>query len=240
MITEAIILAGGVGTRLKSVVSDCPKALAAIRGEPFLAYLLAYLKQQGIKRFIFSLGYKHEMIEEYLSRHLQAYEYSTAVEAEPLGTGGGILQACLEAKTENVLICNGDTFFTVDVRELYDFHRTMKADCTLALKPMTSFERYGAVELNAESRIVLFREKQFTEAGLINGGVYLLKVPALLKEKLPEKFSFEKDYLEKKVSDKGAIFGAIQDGYFIDIGIPADYEAAGNAPELLNVLTKQA
>lgn len=220
---EAIVLAGGLGTRLRSAVPDLPKCMAPVAGHPFLKYLIDYYLQKGINRFIFSLGYMHEVIEKYLNEYYPSLNYTSVIESEPLGTGGGIKLACRKAISEQVLILNGDTFFGVDLTEIYQFHAISNADCTLALKPMLNFDRYGVVEMNQAGRIGLFHEKKQTAAGNINGGVYLLKKSALLESDLPDKFSFEKDFMETHLNSL-RIYGIIQEGYFIDIGIPVDYE----------------
>lgn len=229
MIKEVIILAGGLGTRLRSVVSDVPKCMAAVAGKPFLHYLTDYLIHQDINSFIFSVGYKHEIIEAYFHENYAHLNYQFSLENEPLGTGGAIQLACKKTSGESVLICNGDTLYNIDVRKLSGFHEEKGADCTLCLKPMEDFDRYGVVDLNEDQSIKSFREKKYYKKGLINGGVYSLNTDAFLKEKLPEKFSFEKDYLEKKINNtKGnsKIYGLIQDEYFIDIGVPEDYQKA--------------
>lgn len=229
MIKEAIILAGGLGTRLRSVISDVPKCMAPVAGKPFLDYIIEYLQKNGIENFIFSVGYKHEVIEEYLKKDHPQLNYKISLENEPLGTGGAIQLACERSLEKNVFICNGDTLFKIDTNAMSAFHESRNASCTLALKPMHDFDRYGVVELNEDNSVKSFKEKQFYQSGLINGGTYTLNKEAFLKESFPEKFSFEKDYLEKKVNLKDAqkkIFGLIQNEYFIDIGIPADYEKA--------------
>ncbi len=227
MISEAIILAGGLGTRLRSAVPDLPKCLAPVAGKPFLHYLIRYFEKQGIKRFIFSLGYKHEMIEAFLEKELNGTElrYVCSVENEPLGTGGAIRQSATYTLSENILVINGDTFFEADVNRLAAFHETNHADCVLSLKPMTNMERYGVVDIDSRNRIVSFKEKQFYTAGPINAGVYALNASSFLKENLPLKFSFEKNYLETLCSQR-QFFGCIQDNYFIDIGIPEDFNRA--------------
>ena len=235
MIKEAIILAGGLGTRLRSVVSDKPKCLAPISGKPFLYYLIRFLKKNGIENFIFSVGYKHELILDYLKEDFKDLHYHISLESEPLGTGGAIKLACSKTAEENIFICNGDTFYKIDLNSFNLFHQGKKSLCSLVLKPMKNFDRYGAVELNEDDSIKSFKEKRFYSSGLINGGVYALNVSRFLKEELLQKFSFEKDFLEKKVSlpeTDAALFGMIQDQYFIDIGIPEDYERAHT--ELLN------
>jgi D-glycero-alpha-D-manno-heptose 1-phosphate guanylyltransferase len=225
MIREAIILAGGLGTRLRSVISDLPKCMAPVAGKPFLSYVIEYLQKQEIENFIFSVGYKKESIIHFLNSQLSIINYQLSIEEEPLGTGGAIKLACSKANEKTVLIVNGDTLFKIDVSKLAAFHDMCGADCTLSLKPMQNFDRYGAVELNKDYSIKSFNEKQFYEAGLINGGMYALHSERFLKEDLPEKFSFEKEYLEKYVSEK-RMYGVVQDKYFIDIGIPEDFERA--------------
>lgn len=224
---EAIILAGGLGTRLQSVVSDVPKCLAPVAGRPFLAHVIAYLQKQGVESFIFSLGYRHEMIEAFISQNYPHLEVQVSVEQEPLGTGGAILMACSKVTEKQVLVVNGDTLFKADLEKLLSFHRQNDAACTLALKPLEDFDRYGAVEINKEGYIQSFSEKKYFEKGLINGGVYALNTPRFLELSLPGAFSFEKDYLEKYYTTE-KMMGLVQDAYFIDIGIPADLARAGN------------
>lgn len=220
---EAIILAGGMGTRLRSVVSDMPKSMAPVAGNPFLFYLLQSMESAGFDHIILAVGYKHEVIEDWLSTYQTSVRISLVLEEEPLGTGGAVRYALCQAKDKEVFVVNGDTFFDVDYPAMLAYHRQTGAEATLALKQMTNFDRYGAVLLNKESRITLFREKQYCESGMINGGIYILQLHVL--RDYPEKFSLEKDYFEKVVGS-GRLTGFPSKGYFIDIGIPADYEQA--------------
>ncbi len=231
MIKECIILAGGLGTRLRSAVPDLPKCMAPVAGKPFLAHVIGYFRNQGVEKFIFSLGYKHEVIQDYLQAEYPALHKQYVIEKDPLGTGGAIQLACRQATEKNVLILNGDTLFSIKLPALTAFHEQHQAHCTLALKPMQHFDRYGVVEIAANGAIKSFKEKQFYESGLINGGIYALQVEPFLKEGLPEIFSFEKDYLEKLYTLR-PMYGVIQDEYFIDIGIPEDFEKANR--ELVN------
>lgn len=224
-VTEAIVLAGGLGTRLRDAVPDLPKCMAPVNGKPFIYYVITHLQQQGIRKFIFSLGYKSEAFIRFLSQELAPESFEIAIEKEPLGTGGAILFASDFAKEENIVVVNGDSIFKTDLAVQSAFHFEKKADCTLALKPMVCFDRYGAVELNPDQSIALFKEKQFYEKGLINGGTYLLNIDRFSGEELPEKFSFETDYLQQFYPVRN-IYGQVQDGYFIDIGIPEDYQRA--------------
>jgi D-glycero-alpha-D-manno-heptose 1-phosphate guanylyltransferase len=222
---EAIILAGGMGTRLKSVVPELPKCMAPINGKPFIGYVIQHLKQQGIKKFIFSLGYKHEYFINFLQSNLSAESYSIITEVEPLGTGGAIQLACSKVQSKNVLITNGDTLYKIDYQQLKQFHLNKNAVCSVCLKPMENFDRYGTVSLNEHDEIVAFHEKKFTKKGLINGGIYILNISQFLLNNFPKKFSFEKEYLEQNTNN-GQLFGQIQNNYFIDIGIPEDYMKA--------------
>jgi D-glycero-alpha-D-manno-heptose 1-phosphate guanylyltransferase len=231
-VKEAIILAGGMGTRLRDAVPDLPKCMAPVIGKPFLQYVLDYCRQQGIERIIFSLGYKHEVIEAYATEHCKDLTVVYSIEETPLGTGGAIKKACGFANDDTVVVLNGDTLFQVNLEKMTGFHHLCAAHCTLALKPMTNFDRYGIVELNKDDSIQQFKEKQWTEAGTINGGVYLLHVEKFLQESLPEIFSFEKDYLETYYQHR-RMYGYIQDSYFIDIGIPEDFQRAQTELEQL-------
>ncbi len=180
---------------------------------------------QGVEHFVFSLGYKGEVIENYLVENYPTLDYTVVLEEEPLGTGGAIHLAIQKARGSNVVVANGDTLFKVNLQELFSFHTAMNAECTLALKPMHNFDRYGVVETNDKGKITSFKEKQFYESGLINGGMYLLNKEKFLQHAFSQKFSFEKDYLEKQYTQEN-FYGLAQDGYFIDIGIPEDYNKA--------------
>ncbi len=222
---EAIILAGGLGTRLRSAVPDLPKCMAPVNGRPFISYVVESLQQQGIEKFILSLGYMSEAIIEFVNEKYTSLNVQYSIEEEPLGTGGAIKLACEKATERNILATNGDTLFEVNLQQLQALHTANNADCTLTLKPMQDFERYGVVELNADASISSFKEKQYYKSGLINGGIYAFNVASFLKEELPQKFSFEKDYLEALYLQR-SMFGLVQEAYFIDIGIPQDFQLA--------------
>jgi D-glycero-alpha-D-manno-heptose 1-phosphate guanylyltransferase len=221
---EAIILAGGLGTRLRDVVPDLPKCMAPVAGRPFLYYVINALQLQGVNHFIFSLGYKHELIEAWLKENYPRLNYEVVIEEEPLGTGGAIRYACHKAKGKTVLVTNGDTLFITDVAALLSLHQEKNPECTMALKPMTNFDRYGSVMIK-DNIITHFAEKKNNKEGLINGGVYILDKQKFESGHWPSKFSFEKEFLEP-LSQSNKIAGLPQDGYFIDIGIPTDYNQA--------------
>jgi len=220
---EAIILAGGLGTRLRSVVADVPKCMAPINNIPFISFIITYLQNEGVEKFIFSLGYKSEIVINFLDEKFTPLNKKYSIETEPLGTGGAIKKACEHATDNEVIVVNADTIFNVNLSTLLYFHKENKASCTLALKELQNFDRYGIVELNTNHSIFKFKEKQFCTVGNINGGVYILNVTDFLSKELPTKFSFEKDYLEKYVIEN-RFYGSTFENYFIDIGIPQDYK----------------
>ncbi len=225
MIKECIILAGGLGTRLRDEVSDLPKCMAPVAGKPFLHWVIQYLLLQNVQSFVFSLGYMHQKIQDYIHADYAKLHVQFSVENEPLGTGGAIKLAMAKCKEENVLVLNGDTLFEINISALFEKHIHSKAACTLALKPMQHFERYGSVLLNNDAQIIAFEEKKLTQSGLINGGVYLINNPIFSTILFPEKFSFEKDFLESQINSL-KLMAVINDGYFIDIGIPEDFKKA--------------
>ncbi len=215
-----IILAGGKGTRLSSVVSDVPKPMALVNGKPFLHYLFSYLQQQKIQQVILSVGFLSEVIIQYFGNEYLGIEIKYVIEKEALGTGGAIKYA-FEQIDEAAYVINGDTFFNIDLKQLAD----KNADAVIALKPMEKFERYGTVELDNDSRISHFLEKKYCEEGLINGGIYFIQKSVFDKTQTPDSFSMEKNIFEKHADDL-KIQGKIFTDYFIDIGIPEDYHLA--------------
>ena len=226
---EVIILAGGLGTRLRSVVSEVPKCMAPVAGKPFLWYLLKYLSHYDVNRVILSVGYLREVIFKWIDEVRDEFPFSFdyAIEEEPLGTGGGIKLALSRALTQDVVILNGDTFFDVNLNELINFHKLAPSAVTIALKPLQDFDRYGRVIVDAvDGRVVEFKEKEHCKEGMINGGVYVVSKLNLKLKDYPVKFSFEKEVLEP-LTEQSKIFGLVQGGYFIDIGIPEDYSKAG-------------
>ncbi len=219
---EAIILAGGEGTRLRETLPGLAKVLAPVAGKPFLHYVLQYFSAAGIEKFIFALGAFHDQVENFLSKLQPTIDYSIVIEPEPLGTGGAIQHALNYCNENTVAVINGDSLFRVNLENISAFHHMCGAECTMALKPMKSFNRYGEVVLHHDYSIASFREKTEVKEGLINGGFYLLNKRLFSSHKMPVKYSFEEDYLGKLFAER-RIFGVQQNGYFIDIGIPDDY-----------------
>ena len=199
--------------------------MAPVAGRPFLFYVINSLRRQGIERIIFSLGYRHEVIERWLKDEFSSLDYECVVEAEPLGTGGAIYLSCQHANSSTVLAVNGDTLFDIQLAELATFHQQHGGLCSLALKPMENFDRYGSVKTDEAGMILSFEEKKWMAAGVINGGVYLIERERFLANPFEGKFSFERDFLEKNTGN-ATLYGYPQSGYFIDIGIPADFQRA--------------
>lgn len=221
---EAIILAGGKGTRLQSVVSDIPKPMALIGDIPFLEYLLNYLNSYKIEHAILSVGYKWEAIHEYFGDEFKSIRLSYAVEEEALGTGGGIKLAMRKAEGDHIYVLNGDTFFDVDLHDLSEFYFAHESDMAITVKRKKDFFRYGTVKLDI-CKVIGFQEKKPVKSGLINGGVYIMQKGLFERYEMPDKFSLENDLLEKHL-DSLKICAMRCTEYFIDIGIPVDYEKA--------------
>ncbi|EII9765125.1 nucleotidyltransferase family protein [Campylobacter coli] len=213
---QAIVLAGGLGTRLRSVVQDLPKPMAPINGKPFLAFVLEYLKKQGITEIILSVSYKYELIQEYFKDEFHGMKIHYNIEKELLGTGGAIKDALKLVKNEAYVV-NGDTFFDIDLKKLV----LNSSKICIALKQMQNFDRYGTVNVDEQGIVTSFEEKVFKKQGLINGGIYLLKKDIFDEFSLEKKFSFEEFLQENYKSLK--IQTQIFDDYFIDIGVPEDY-----------------
>lgn len=233
---QAIILAGGFGTRLQQVVKDVPKPLAQINEKPFLSYLLQNLQSNGIKKVVISVGYLKEKIIEYFGNHYLDMQIDYAVEDAPLGTGGAIVNSLkFIDQTKPVIVLNGDSFLQVDYQKLLKFH---KKNITLVLRKMQDCSRYGRVLLDENYTITNFEEKSTEkQEGFINAGIYVLDAKIFAKFSLAKSFSFEKDFLMKYLNNLEPQ-GFVVDEYFIDIGIPEDYARAQK--ELPQIVKKSA
>lgn len=223
---EAIILAGGLGTRLREVVGDVAKPMAPVNGKPFLYYLLSWLKQYPVEKIILSVGYKSESVVKYFGNSFLNIPVGYIVEVKPLGTGGAVKYALKKAEGDNVLVLNGDTYFPVDLNRFFAFHSDNNHKFSIALKRMKDFSRYGSVDCIGNT-IIRFNEKKLCHDGLINGGIYLVNRQFFGSEQLPEIFSLERDLLEKEAGTS-IIKGLIFDELFIDIGLPEDYKRAAS------------
>ena len=224
MAKEAIILAGGIGSRLHSVISEIPKPLAPINGIPFLTYLLELCAKSNYTKVILSVGYKYDKIMELYGNTYKDMHLEYAIEKERLGTGGAINYALQSCETNDILVLNGDSIIDINLDKFSNFHSTNESNFSMVLKPLTNFDRYGSVEIQ-DHVVSLFREKKHTKSGLINTGVYLINNQQFKDLALPQIFSFEEVFLEQFVN-KWKLHGYICEGFFIDIGIPQDYNLA--------------
>lgn len=228
---EAIVLAGGMGTRLRHLLPDIAKPMAPIAGRPFLEILLTRLAQGGVSRVILSLGYKAVTIRDYFGSNFAGMEIVPVVEQEPLGTGGAIRFAMEACQRDHFFVFNGDTFVDVDLYSL-DAHWRGHRGLTVVAREVDDTGRYGGMQVEGE-RVIGFIEKGRSGPGLINAGCYVL--PAGLLNGFPagKAFSFEVDFLAKEVTTR-AIDCFRTRGYFIDIGIPEDYlRAQKELPQLI-------
>jgi len=229
---SAVILAGGLGTRLRSAVPDLPKPMAPISGRPFLEYQLDYWINQGVHRFVLSVGYRHEAITEHFGSRYKGAQIEYAVEERPLGTGGGFLAAAEKlGSQEPFLLLNGDTYFGVDRKVLHAYALEHDAAWCLSLFRTSEKGRYMGIEMSPEGQIMSLRSGVEQGSRLANGGVYWVH-PRVLSEapSLGEKMSLEDDLFPNAFAAGRRLFGIEFKGTFIDIGVPEDYH---RAPTLL-------
>jgi len=221
---EAIVLAGGLGTRLRSVVNDVPKPMAPVQGRPFLALVLDQLVDAGFRAAILAVGHRHEAIRASFGGGYRGLVLRYSVESEPLGTGGAMQLACLQASARDVFVLNGDTYLELDFHAMRDAHLHAAAQFSMAVCHVPDVARYGALELD-DGIVRGFSEKGRSGPGWINGGTYLLG--SELRARLPSDgaFSFEHDLLVPQVATiRPVAFRA--SGRFIDIGVPEDHARA--------------
>lgn len=220
MIREAIILAGGKGTRLREVVSDVPKPMAPINGRPFLEYLLDKLIQFKFNRVILSIGYMGDVIVNHFGEKYKNLSITYVYESTPLGTGGGIKKSLAQLQSERALILNGDTFADVNYEEMLKL-ASEKKTLVLGLARVPNVGRYGSVDVE-NNLLIGFKEKGVDGPGLINVGSYVVGKNDLDNFSDNVNFSFEADFLQKIYKSKPISVCEFK-GKFIDIGIPEDF-----------------
>lgn len=231
---SAIILAGGLGTRLQAVVSEVPKPLAPIGSKPFLEYLMDYWIKQGVNHIILSVGYRADQIISHFGNSYRNIPVEYSVESEPLGTGGGLLLATekLPPGQSHFLLLNGDTYFEVRLKDLIQISELNLADWTFSLFKNDDEQRYTSIEMDSANHIISFdrNNKDVQASGYVNGGVYWVSKTALNSFKRhSEKFiSLEKEIFPWALKNNQTLIGSVGMGRFIDIGVPEDYERANN------------
>jgi NDP-sugar pyrophosphorylase family protein len=217
---EAIVLAGGLGTRLRSVVADVPKPMAPVHGRPFLAFVLDGLVAAHFAGAILAVGYRHDAIRSHFGETYRGLALRYSVEPEPLGTGGAIRLACEKAAERDIFVMNGDTYVEIDLPAMLGAHAEGRAQLTMAVCRVPDVARYGSLEVS-DGIVRRFSEKGRIGPGSVNGGTYVL-APAF-RERLPPQgpFSFEA-FLARTVERIRPLAFPVS-GPFVDIGVPEDY-----------------
>ena len=224
--TDVVILAGGLGTRLAGELNGKPKLLAPIDGKPYLDFALSWLSSFGAHRVVLALGHLAAEVETYVKDHFyNGLEIVCTVEPEPLGTAGGLAQACEAVQSEQILVMNGDSFVDADLCALMENHSASRVDGTLLCTLVQDRSRFGAVDIDDRGRIVGFREKTGARGpGMINAGIYAMSAPLIDQVKELEQGSLEQDVFQKMPPGSlNAFSGAFR---FLDIGTPEDYAKA--------------
>lgn len=220
---EAIILAGGFGTRLRQVVPDLPKPMAPVEGRPFLEILLTFLSRKGFQRVVLSLGYMADKVASHFGAHFAGMELIYVIEKTPLGTGGAVRLSLTKCKSDHVFVFNGDTFLDLEVAKVEEHWKVHNKPIIVSRK-IQDTARYGRLE-NLGGRVIGFSEKGIVGPGFINAGCYVLPTDILDDFVLGKPFSLEEDFLAKTVETyRFDLF--ITKGHFIDIGVPEDYVRA--------------
>lgn len=230
---QALILAGGAGTRLRPVVEELNKPMAPVAGKPFLEYLLLQLKKREIDEVTLCVGYKAHLIQSYFgSGNRWGIRISYSYEPDFLGTGGALKLAEELIHEDVFFVMNGDSLFDIELHTVMHYHRNMKAIATLALAHVDDTRRYGTVHMNELGQIVSFIEKREDKvAGLINSGIYVFTREVLNVIPKGRPVSLENDILPNFIGQ--GLYGVPLEGYFIDIGVPADYIRLQSTPTQL-------
>ncbi|CAK0769402.1 D-glycero-alpha-D-manno-heptose 1-phosphate guanylyltransferase [Gammaproteobacteria bacterium] len=229
--TAAVILAGGLGTRLRSAVPDVPKPMAPINGRPFLEYQLDYWISQGVSHFVLSVGYRHELIVNHFGNRYKSAGIDYVIEKTPRGTGGGLLLAAEKvSKDESFLLLNGDTYFAVDLKTLIDFSVANNADWCFSLFNSHEQGRYMGMDISPQGHIISLNPGSGQPSFLANGGVYWVNPTALCIEGFSsdDKVSLENEIFPAAIAIGQRLLGIEFSGIFIDIGVPDDYDRASS------------
>lgn len=226
---DVVILAGGLGTRLRDLFPDRPKVMVPVDGQPILAYLIEQVRRAGARRIILALGHLSQMVQEYV-KHKEDGDLTivTHVEENLLGTGGALRAVLPLIESETVLVMNGDSLTKVDLRELLKFHRGRSALLSVVVTFMPDVGRYGVVETDNDGLVLSFTEKpeQGQAGGYINAGLYLVQRTVICQIPPKQKVSLERDVFPLLC---GGGFYALKGQYpFIDIGTPESYRLAND------------
>lgn len=224
--TQAIILAGGLGTRLRSVVADRPKVLAEVGDRPFMVYLLEQLSAAGIQEVILCTGYLGDQVQTTFEKSDRQLNLIYSQEPSPLGTGGALRLALDYIKSDSVLVMNGDSFCEIGIGDFWRSHGDHQADVTIALTQVSDTSRYGRVEVDSAGKVVNFAEKgNSTGVGWINAGIYVIKQELISEIPSDRVISLEQEILPAWIEYK-SVYSYPTQGKFIDIGTPTSYALA--------------
>ena len=235
---DVLILCGGQGTRFREVREDIPKALAPIKGIPFIDLLLDDLTTQGFSRIILATGHRGDQVEKYLMQRTDA-EYVFSNETKPLGTAGAIKYAENKFRSEHVLVLNGDSRIVFDFHSLFEFHKHKHANMSILLSSTTKGKDYGNVLLDRDNRITTFSEKPIdTTYAYVNAGIYVINLSMLKYLQQEKQYSLEKDCLPYWIQQK-KIFGMLTENQVCDIGTPERYNIFCKLSLFLILLTSK-
>lgn len=231
---DMIILAGGFGTRLKSLFADIPKPLVKINDTPFLEILInKFIQSEYISKIILATGYKSSIIEDHIKTKYRDLPIEFSIELSPLGTGGAVKKAFSRCQSENILVLNGDSYLDFSLNDMINHHQKNKSDLTIAYTEITNASRFGKLEVcETTQKILAFKEKEaLDEKGYINAGIYLFN--RYLEKLFPQKdsFSLEKEFFPSLMTNN--IQGFFCPNTFIDIGTEESYY---NAQKILKNL----
>lgn len=222
---DGVILCGGLGKRLRSVVADVPKVMAPVKGGPFLDLVIGHLKAQGIGRVVLCTGYKADLVERHYRNHRFGLTIDFSRENVPLGTGGALKNARGVIFSEPFFVLNGDSFLAADFRAFLDFHKGKKSMATMMVARTAAGKDFGCLRLDDDGRIVDFREKiDGPEKPLVNAGIYCFDQDIFRRMPERKEFSLENDLFPGLVG--GRFYGYCVDNAFIDIGTPERYAVA--------------
>jgi D-glycero-alpha-D-manno-heptose 1-phosphate guanylyltransferase len=229
---QALILAGGFGKRLRSIVSDVPKPLAPINNHPFIYYQLKYLENYNFQKVYIAVGYKKELIIDFLKKNKFSFDIKLVEENSPLGTGGAIkyfFNIYNKYIDDNFFVLNGDTYFPINLLDFLKFHLDLNSDLTIASRKVDSNDRYSSIQLDKENKIIEF-QKPNGLSSMINAGIYIFKknkVNLIFLQNSNKIFSVEEDVFPVAIHEINC-YTKTFDTDFIDIGIPNDYLKASD------------
>lgn len=224
MTRQAIVLAGGLGMRLRSAVPDLPKILAPVAGRPFIAYVLELLNHNGFSRVVLAVGYRRDLVMAALGDRFGDLPLDYAVEETPLGTGGAVWQATARLDAPDVFVLNGDTFVDAPFAALERAMEGTAVDVAMTVCRVADAGRFGSVDIE-NGQVRGFREKGAAGSGLVNAGVLRMRRDLADRFPLAGPFSLETDFLQRHLPAL-AIAAVPAEGDFLDIGVPEDYARA--------------